>query len=66
MGLPSVVLEAEIGHHTPVSPPHPYSAHVIFDLPVSSDALYLFARGSLAGGRVAIVDSEDGRDTVRV
>jgi hypothetical protein len=45
---------------------HPYSAHVTFDLPVSSDALYLFARGSLADGSVAIMDSEDGKDTVQV
>lgn len=45
---------------------HPYAARVTFDLPVSSDALYLFARGSLAAGRVTIVDSKDTSDTVEV
>jgi hypothetical protein len=45
---------------------HPYAARINFDLPVSSDALYLFARGSLAAGTVTIVDSKNASDTVQV
>lgn len=38
-----------------------------FDLPVSSDAIYLLAQGSLSGGNIAIIDSVDGpSDTVQI
>jgi len=45
---------------------YPGSAQLTFDLPVSSDILYLLARGPLASGSVTILDSKDGRDTVQV
>jgi len=45
---------------------YPGSAQLTFHLPVSSDILYLLARGPLASGSVTILDSEDGRDTVQV
>jgi hypothetical protein len=51
----------------PSEPSHyPLFARTVFDLPVSSDALYLFARGSLAHGSVTIEDSQRGGDTVEV
>lgn len=34
------------------------SARTSFKLPVKSDTLYVFARGSLAAGKITIVDSE--------
>lgn len=44
----------------------PTSARTSFKLPVDSDALYVFARGSLASGRITIVDSQpiDASDDV--
>jgi hypothetical protein len=46
--------------------PYPHSARVYFELPVSSDALFLLARGSLAHGSVSILaDSNDGGDKVK-
>lgn len=46
---------------------YPHSARVVFDLPVSSDALYLFAQGSLAQGNITLLaDPQEGGDQVKV
>lgn len=46
---------------------YPKSARTVFDLPLSSDSLYLFARGSLAHGSATILaDAQEGADKVRV
>ncbi|KZP03104.1 hypothetical protein FIBSPDRAFT_769470, partial [Athelia psychrophila] len=44
----------------------PYSARTQFKYPLSSDVLYLLARGELAYGSVKIVDLEDGGDNVLI
>jgi hypothetical protein len=45
---------------------YPQAAQAVFYLPVSSDALYLLARGSLVHGSAIIVDSEEDEDKVKV
>lgn len=49
-----------------ISPDYPLFSYINFDLPVSSNTLYLLARGSLAHGDVTIIDSQDGGDIVKV
>lgn len=44
----------------------PYSAETFLELPVDSDALYLFTRGSQQSGRVDIVQSTQPTDKVGV
>ncbi|KAG2055530.1 hypothetical protein BDR06DRAFT_1045063 [Suillus hirtellus] len=44
----------------------PHSAEAFLELPVDSDALYLFTRGSQQSGRVNIVQSTQPTDTVSV
>jgi len=51
---------------SPGSSQYPHSARTVFDLPVSSDALYLLSRGSLAHGSATILDSQEGGENVKV
>jgi hypothetical protein len=59
---------ADWSHSSPTpSSKYPLSARAVFELPVSSDTLYLLARGSLAHGSATILaDSQEGGDKVKV
>ena len=62
------VAGADWSHSSPTpSSKYPLSARAVFELPVSSDTLYLLARGSLAHGSTTILaDSQEGGDKVKV
>jgi hypothetical protein len=51
---------------SPGSSKYPHAARAVFDLPISSDTLYLLAQGSLAHGSATILDSQEGGENVKV
>ncbi|KIM78469.1 hypothetical protein PILCRDRAFT_824367 [Piloderma croceum F 1598] len=51
---------------SPGSSKYPHAARAVFDLPISSDTLYLLAQGSLTHGSATILDSQEGGENVKV
>ena len=62
---PAMRLSGTFRHRAAATSP-PYSANTSFELPVSSDLLFLLARGSMSGGTVDIMSSPTVSNVAKV